>query len=570
MTPAPDPHAPDLHDYARILGARKYGIAVITIAVVGATLFFTYRQTPIFEGEVKVLVRPLQSLAPSGVAISQPPNLDTERELILSQTVAGQVREDLRIQTPVDALLRNLRVEVVTDTEVLSIKYSDPAPATAARVANGFATAYVDFRRHEALDLYESSAAAVQGRIEGIQDNLRRLDGRLEDTRDEELEGTLRSQRDVLLAQLTVLQQRLLDLQSGATLAQEGAQVIQPAQVPDSPASPNKARNTGLALLVGLGMGVGFAFLRERLDDRVKSRHELEGYLGAPVMAAIPKVDGWRRREEANLILRRDPRSPISEAYRTLGTNIQYLASRSRLKVIMITSALGGDGKSTTASNLAVALAQAGKRAILISADLRRPRAHQFFNVRNDVGVSNVLSQAIPVSEVMKDPGVRNLRIVGAGPLPSDPAALLGSPRATELLESLRESADFVILDTPPVLAVADASILAPLVDGTVFVTDAHRSSRSVLVQARDQLENAGANIIGAVYNNLDPRSAASYPYYRYYSQYYGGDGVGSGRSARVRLRRGRRGKRSTRPPVWEEAGTTSDHPSRAGAGGGR
>jgi capsular exopolysaccharide synthesis family protein len=200
----------------------------------------------------------------------------------------------------------------------------------------------------------------------------------------------------------------------------------------------------------------------------------------------------------------------------------------------MVTSSLGGEGKSTTSANLAVVLAQAGKRVILVSADLRRPRVHRFFGVANDVGMSNVLSEGLSVSQVAKEVGIPNLRVIVGGPVPSDPAALLGSDRLRDFIQGLREVADFVLLDCPPVLAVADASILAPHADGTIFVMDAQRSSRSALQHSRDQLENAGATMLGSVYNNLDPRKSSSYPYaYAYYQAYLEEDRSASGRGSR-------------------------------------
>jgi capsular exopolysaccharide synthesis family protein len=286
----------------------------------------------------------------------------------------------------------------------------------------------------------------------------------------------------------------------------------------------------------------------------VKSREELERRLAAPVLAAVPKVGGWRNRDEVQLIMKTDPKSPVSEAYRTLGTNIQYLASRQPLKVLMVTSSMGGDGKSTTSANLAVVLAQAGKRVILISADLRRPRLHQFFGFRNDLGLSSVLADGTSLALVAKDPGIANLRVVGGGPIPHDPAALLGSRRAAEFIRSIRDVSDFVIIDTPPVLAVADASILAPMVDGTIFVMNAERSSRSAMIQTRNQLENAGANLIGAVYNNFDPNQSAAYSHYyhNYYYQYYGvSDGATNGNGTTLkRLSRRLRGTGPERLPT--------------------
>src|SRR5439155_13218725 len=158
--------------------------------------------------------------------------------------------------------------------------------------------------------------------------------------------------------------------------------------------------------------------------------------------------------------------------YRTLATNIQYLGSREGLKVILVTSPLAGEGKTTTSANLAVALAQGGRRVILASADLRKPRLHRFFNVPNDRGLSDLLAGAATLAQVARDPGVPNLRVIAGGSTPANPAALLGGPSAAATLTSLRDVADFIIIDTPPVLAVADASILAPLADGTLFVMD--------------------------------------------------------------------------------------------------
>jgi len=505
---------------------------------VAATMFFSFRQTPIYEGSAKVLVKPVQS-AGSSVAIPQQPNLDTERELVLSQTVAQKVQQDAHVGTPVDILLERVKVQVVTDTEVMEVKYEDMDPATAARLANAFATAYVGFRSEQALDQFQAAAASVQKRIDGIKDNLTTLNRKIQSASDPATEDALQAERDSFVAQLAVLEQRLLDLQSNASVAQGSAQIVQQADIPTSPASPNLVRNGVLALFAGLALGIGLAFLRERLDDRVKSRQEVERRLGAPVLAAVPKVESWKRGEVAQLIMVNEPKSPVSETYRTLGTNIQYLASRQPLKVVMITSALGGDGKTTTSSNLAVGLAQAGKRVILVSADLRRPRIHNFFGLPNDIGFSSLLSNSVGLARTTIDAGIPNLRVICGGPVPNDPAALLGSRRAAEMLQSMRAVADFVIIDTPPVLAVADASIFAPLVDGTVFVMDADQSSRSALTQARDQLENAGANIIGAVYNNFQPGSSAYYPYYyNYYQQYYAEDAASNGGRFRKRRRR--------------------------------
>jgi polysaccharide biosynthesis transport protein len=517
VTPT-DQQAPDLRDYVRVLLARKYEIALVAGLVFLATMFFTFRQTPMYQGVTKVLVKPVQNPATS-LAVAQQPNLDTERELVLSEAVARKVKEDENLSVSVSALLRHARVQVLTDTEVMEVKYVDPDPATAADLANAFAAAYVEFRSEQTIDQFQAAAASVQRRIDGIQENLSSLNQKIQETKDISSRATLQAQRDALVASLGVLQERLLEVQSNASVAQGGAQVVQRAGQPRSPVSPNKSRDAVLALLVGLGLGIGLAFLRERLDDRIKTRQEIERRLGAPVIAAVPRIGTWRRSDAPQLVMRSNPKSPVAEAYRTLATNVLYAASRQQLKVLMVTSSLGGDGKSTTSSNLAVALARAGKRVIVVSADLRRPRLNEFFGLLNDVGMSNLLSDSIRLARVTRDPGIPNLRVIGSGPTPNDPAALLGGRRAEEFVRSVREISDFVIIDTPPVLAVADASILAPHVDGVVFVLNAEQCGRSALIQARDQLGQAGARIIGAVYNNFDPSQGTSYPYYGYYEQ---------------------------------------------------
>jgi capsular exopolysaccharide synthesis family protein len=561
MAPAAE-HPTDLREYVRVLRVRKFEVGIVALAALGAALFFSFRATPIYEGRAKVLVRPIQNVTSSSVSLPQAPNLDTERELAISQTVAQKARSDLGLALSVDDLLARVKVSVVADTEVLLVAYDDPDPVTAAKVANGFADAYVDFRTSQALDQFQAAAGAVQERINELQGEVSDMNRKIDGEDDPVLQASLQSQRDTLVAQLGVLQQRLVDLQAAGTALSGAAEVVQNAEPLRDPVSPQKARDGVLGLLAGLVLGVGFAFLRERMDDRIKSRVELERRMGAPVVAAVPRVPGWRRSEDAQLIMRRDPKNPVSEAYRTLGTNIQYMASQQQLRVIMLTSSMGGEGKSTTTSNLAVVLAQAGKRVILISADLRRPRIHNFFGLRNELGLSNVLSEGATLAQVARDPGVTNLRIVTGGFVPHDPAALLGGQRAARFIESLREVADFVLIDTPPVLAVADASILAPLVDGTVFVLDANHSSRSAMVQSRDQLDNAGANIIGIVYNNFDPGQTSAYPYYSsYYYQYYGTQEGRDDGGKRWRKRR------IPSPPGGAAPGSAQDPSARRPAG---
>jgi capsular exopolysaccharide synthesis family protein len=233
----------------------------------------------------------------------------------------------------------------------------------------------------------------------------------------------------------------------------------------------------------------------------------------------------------------------VSEAYRTLATNILYTASRRRLEMLLVTSGTSTEGKTTTAANLGVALAQTGKRVIVVSADMRKPRLHRFFALTNELGLSDLLAGRAPLISVALQTPIRGLRVIPGGAVPHNPATLLAGPGAVAALEEMRAAADFVILDAPPALAVADASIVAPHTDATLYVMDADKVSRSSLSQARRQLENAGADLLGAVFNNFDAAkgNGYQYSYYTYYYEYRETEGKGKAGGARHRQSADRR-----------------------------
>ena len=270
-------------------------------------------------------------------------------------------------------------------------------------------------------------------------------------------------------------------------------------------------------------LGIGVAFVREQLDDRMNGPEDMEDRVGAPVMAVVPHFSGIRNRKSDKLLVVRDkPKSPPAEAYRTVRTNIEFLARTTDLKVIAVTSPGLGEGKTTTAANLAASLATADRRVVLIGCDLRKPRLHRLFGVGNDTGLSDVLMDDVPVPVVAQHvTGMPTLRLITSGPIPSNPAELLGSDRMAEIISGLRTVTDFVVIDTAPVLAVADSLALAPRCDGVLMVVDASSTTRTGIRVACEQVEKVGGEIVGGVYNNFDPSSAKTYyGSYRYYSSY--------------------------------------------------
>ena len=256
--------------------------------------------------------------------------------------------------------------------------------------------------------------------------------------------------------------------------ARDSAQVIANAEIPATPYTPDYVRNIALAIAAGLALGVGVAFLREQFDDRMSGPDDMEEQIGAPALAVVPHFNVPRKRRDEFLVGRDQPKSPPAEAYRTVRTNIEFMSRTNQLKVVGIVSPSLSEGKTTTTANLSHSLASSGKRVVALSCDLRKPKMHRLFGLSNDVGLTDVLTQGVAVgSAVQRVAGVPTLRVLTSGPVPSNPAEMLGSDEMHSLLSSLREVADFVIVDTAPVLAVSDALVLSPLCDGVVMVVDA-------------------------------------------------------------------------------------------------
>lgn len=211
-----------------------------------------------------------------------------------------------------------------------------------------------------------------------------------------------------------------------------------------------------------------------------------------------------------------NPKSPISEAYRTLRTNIEFSSFDEQIKVIMLTSAGPGEGKSTTAANLAVAFAQADKKVLIMDADLRKPTLHHTFSKTNRWGLTNIIAGQAITKDVISQTEINNLDLLASGPIPPNPSELLASKRMSALLEELKLIYDIIIVDTPPALAVADAQIMSTKCDGVILVIDSGKVKREVALKVKTNLEHVNARILGAVLNNIDRKNAESYYYYYY------------------------------------------------------
>ncbi len=279
------------------------------------------------------------------------------------------------------------------------------------------------------------------------------------------------------------------------------------------PARPNIQLHIILGAVVGLVFGVGMAFFLEYLDTSVKSLEDVERYLGVPVLAVIPN--------EVGILHKQSGLAPDAEAYRILRTNIEFNRRSADANAISIVSGGAGEGKSTTLVNLAYVCAQGGYTTLMIDADLRRPQLHTFFDVNNSVGLTNYLTTDLVLEDVILQTPVENLYFMPSGILPADAAGILNSRRMSELMADVKSRFDLVLVDSPPILGVSDASVLASEADLTMAVIQHRKLPRAMLVRVKQAVENVGGDLFGVVLNNVDVRSDNQYQYYTSYYTYY-------------------------------------------------
>lgn len=312
--------------------------------------------------------------------------------------------------------------------------------------------------------------------------------------------------------------------------------VIDPAIPPEKPIKPRKKLNALLGAILGLMMGLGLAFFQEYQDPSIKSVEELEGKVPLPVFGVIPAIaDGIGRRRalkpgamvgkgelglQASLVTHMEPRSPAAEAYRSLRTNIQFADLERGSKAFLITSSGPGEGKTTIIANLAITMAQAGSRVLVVESDLRKPVLHSLFGLRREPGLSDVLAERIPWPETVQETGIGNLYLISSGLLPPNPSELLGSNRMGALIQEFKREYDMVILDSPPVIPVTDASVLGSKLDGVFLVVEAGKSTSEAVKRAKSLLDAAHARIMGVIFNRLRIEDAFGRPGY-YYTYYY-------------------------------------------------
>jgi polysaccharide biosynthesis transport protein len=295
------------------------------------------------------------------------------------------------------------------------------------------------------------------------------------------------------------------------------------ARLPRSPVKPRVAVNLMVFFLLGMAVGVSLVVLFELLDASIKNQEQIQGKLGLGFLGIVPQIKVEKGQElsitERDQYVIANPRSAVAECCRTIRTNLMFMSTDNPLHTLVVTSTGPREGKSTTATSLAITMAQAGARTLLIDTDMRRPRLHRSFQITNDVGISSLILGQVDFSEAIQDVGVENLDVMTCGPIPPNPAELLHTQAFARIMEDCKHKYDRVIFDSPPVGAVTDPVILGSMVDGLVLVVKAGETSWRAAAQAKERIEAVGGNIMGAVLNSLDlddKSGAYGYSYYYY------------------------------------------------------
>jgi capsular exopolysaccharide synthesis family protein len=522
----------EFRDYLAVF-KRQFAL-ILAIALLGAAAAaaYSFRRTPVYESTTSVLVRAITTNAfDPGQRVDQQLNMFNQRQLAQSQPVAELAARTLKTTAPPQQLLNHVSVDVPANSQIIRIHYRDTVPLTAQRGADAFAAGYLKFRQTDA----EKQARASQA---GLEADIVKLRRELAQARNAATSGASEAIRRGAEAKATQLDRRLSNLEEQSNgfraLDFTPGTIIAAAELPRRPVSPKPKLDIGIGMLVGLFLGVVLAFVRDRTDDRLRGREDLAERLDRPVLASVPPLskrvrqDGrlrWKKRHRNSLVTLEQPNSPAAESYRTLRTRMARLASQLDINSVMIVSSGVGEGKSTTAANLAVVLAETGKDVLLVSADLRRPRVHQYFGLPNKSGLANLLADGTAPN---KRPGggangkqmaselwsvAPNLWVILSGPLPPHPSALMDSDAMRQFLKEQRDLFDFIILDCPPALVVADALALAPLADAVLVVADAKESDRDEVSRLREEIEQVGGKIVGSVLNRSKQAGASTYYY---------------------------------------------------------
>lgn len=512
-----------LHDYLRVVRRRKWILLQAVILVPLAAVLFTLSQEPLYKATSSVLITN-QDLSAAVLGIesfvdggSSERVAQTQADLARTQDVAERTVEAAEVDMTAREFLSISSAEPRTDADLIDLDVEHPDRAAAIALASAYATEFAEFRLELDTQTIDTALAGVEQRLAAL-----------------ELEGRDRS---ALYRQLEERQQQLQELKA---LQGQGIYPVSEATTAEQ-VRPRPVRDVLIGILLGLVLGFGLAFLRESLDTRVRTAEEVAERLGINLLARLPSPPRKLASKEGIAMLE-EPTGAQAEAFRVLRTNLEFVNLDRHAQVIMVTSALESEGKSTTASNLAVALARARKRVALVDLDLRRPFIARFFRLDGRPGLTQVALGHVELEDALvpiaiSDPAPRNgarpagsvideqgrptglLEVLPSGPVPPDAGEFVATHAVAATLEQLRERFDVIIVDAPPLLGLGDAMALTSKVDGILLVARLKVLRRQTVNELRRVLENAPASPLGFVITNAQTEKGYGYGYGHTYGQ---------------------------------------------------
>jgi capsular exopolysaccharide synthesis family protein len=516
-------------------------LLLATLLAAVASYVVSTRLPKVYEGSAKLLVTPGQ---PGNGASNYNDVLAAERltrtysEVLKTQPVVDEAARRVGINLPYESLATFVTVNPVRDTQLVQVTARAGDPDTAANFANQLANVFIEQTQASQSSRFGASKESLGRQVDQLASDIAAHTSDVDTLRAQEPSATRDGELTRVQAELTQLQQsygtavrafedvRMSEARSSDLLA-----VVEPASPAPNAVQPRVGLNVALAALVGLLVALGGAFLVEYLDDRLLSPERLTHFTGLHALGSIPLLP----KDTPQTIDRLPAASPapdgqpsgtgydygyggsnVGEAYRLLRANLQFAAVERPLRTLLVTSGETGDGKSTMAANLAIVMAQAGQKVLLVDADLRKPTLHELFGVPNRAGLTSlIVDEKLPTEKAIVATRVDGLRLIPSGPLPPNPSELLASQRMRERLEELSKLADLVVLDSPPVLPVSDPAVLAGFADGTLMVINTQHTAGQRAADAAHTLRSAGANLLGAVLNRVPRRGGSYYGYYR-------------------------------------------------------
>lgn len=500
-------------------------LIVLATGVAAVSSYVATKDSPsIYQATTTLMVgQALQSLNPnSGDMFTSQQLAATYIQIAKTQPILEGTISTLGVKISPDDLREMTNVGLIQGTQLIQVSVSDTNPRRAQALADELAHQLILVSPAAKEDdptgrtaFIQKQVDDLQARIEGARKQIEELTASIPSTASAREIADKQQQINTLQTQMTQWQTTYTGL-LGLLVPRSPNQlsIVEPARLPTSPIAPNTRMTILLAAAIGCVLALGGAFLIEYIDDTIKSQDDASQELKLPVLGQVGKMGGG---ENDRLITARQPRSWHAEAYRVLRTNIQVYDVDKPIQSLMVTSANPVEGKSVTAANIAVAMAQAGLRVILMDADFRRPSLHTLFGLSNEHGLTDALLQAEPeLDGFAYSTDYENLKVLTSGHIPPNPAELLASTRMQKLLQSMKQEADMIILDVPPVLPVADPAIIARQVDGVLFVVNTGRTRREAASKAKAALERAGGRVLGVVLNRVSTRA---HGYYYYYSE---------------------------------------------------